>query len=142
MSWAIFLAGVGLLAILRKRSPKMLSKGMWLINGLIAFMTGAALANIVLGEWVAGLFSGLFGWVGGWFGASAGITAGVVVLLVAAMVVLDLIDRTADNPAIIGLVLLPVLFLITTGPVDAAGEQLYRAAESIGMSSLGRLVGG
>lgn len=142
MSWAIFLAGAGLLAILRKRSPKALAKVMWIINGLLAVMTGAALADIVLGAWISGLLSALFGWVGGWFGASAGIVAGVVVLLVAAIVILDLMDRVADQPAIAGLIMLPVLFLITSGPVDAAGESLYSAAEQIGASSLGRLVGG
>jgi uncharacterized membrane protein len=142
VSWVIAAAGFGLLAIFRKRSPKILAKVMWIINGLLAFITGAALANTWLGQWVAQLFAGLFGWIGGWFGTSSGIVAGVLVLLIAAVVLLDLMDRVADQPAIAGLIILPLLFLITAGPIDAAGESLYAGAERIGQSSIGRLVGG
>lgn len=143
MSWIVFLAGVGLLVILRGRSPKMLAKVMWVLLGFLAFVTGAALANIALGQWTAAIMTGLFGWVGGWFGTSAGTVGGLVLLLVAVVVVLDLMDKKADSAALAGLIVIPLLIVAAAGgPIASAGSQLYSAAEQLGMSSLGKLVGG
>jgi hypothetical protein len=143
VSWVVLISAVGMLMILRNHSPKFLAKIMWAVNGMLAFIAGAALIDTWLGQWVSSLIAGLGGWVGGWVGAAGGVVVGVALLLVAVLVVLDLLDLKADSAAIAGLIVMPLLIVAAAGgPVADAGSQLYAAAQQIGMSSLGQLVGG
>jgi hypothetical protein len=143
VSWIVFIAAVALLTIFRGGGPKFLAKVMWAINALLAFIAGGALANIVLGEWLAAAMAAVFGWVGSWLGVAGSIVGGLVLLVVAVLVVLDLLDRKADSAAVTGLIVIPLIIVAAAGgPIASAGSQLYGAAERIGMSSLGQLVGG
>lgn len=140
MSWVIAIVSFALLLILRKRTkPKML----WIISAALAAIGGAALANTWLGVWIAQLLAGLLGWLGGLLGAPGTLLAGGLVLLCVVVTVLDIAaDRRADRAAIISLIALPLLILISAGPVTGGVSQFYDAVSQAGRSSVGDLVGG
>lgn len=142
MSWAVFVTASVLLVLFRGRTPKFASKGAWLINAFLAFVAGGALANIVIGDWITAAMGGLFDWVGSWFGVAASVVGGVVILFVVFVVIADLSDRVADTPAIVGLIMIPLIAVSAGGPIADAAQQIYGSAEQVGMSSLGQLVGG
>ena len=140
MSWVIAVVSFVLLAMLRKRSkPSFL----WIIVAALAAIGGAAFFATGLGGWVTGLSAGLLGWLGGLFGASATQLAGGVVLILVIAIVLDIaVDRRADRVAVAGLIALPMLIVIASGPVANGVSEFYEAVGTAGESSVGRLVGG
>lgn len=140
MSWVVMLTAFGLLLVLRKRSKP---SWLWVVNAALAAIAGAALVETGIGSWLMGVLSSLAGWVGGIVGASATMVAGVAMLILTVMVVLDIaFDRRADKVAILGLILLPMLFLIAGGPVAEGGSQLVASVRDLGTGLLGPLIGG
>lgn len=140
MTWVIAVTCFALLAVLRRRSKPTF---LWMINAALAAIGGAALAATGLGGWIAGLIAGLLGWVGGMFGAPASGLAGGLVLLCVVVAVLDIVaDRRADRPAITALIALPLLVLISAGPVSGGVAQVYDVVSEAGRSSVGHLIGG
>lgn len=139
-SFVIAATAFALLLILRKRSkPKIL----WAVNAALAAIGGAALADTFIGDWIGAVFSAVGGWVGGIAGASATAVIGVVMLALVVMVIFDIaVDRRADTAAIVGLVLLPTLFVVASGPVAGGGSELFAAIREAGGGALGSLIGG
>ncbi len=156
MNYAITLTAFGLLIFLRKKGggggkgAPGVGKGAgggrkWLqwVRGGLALIGGASLAETGVGVWLAARISDAAGLIAGLFGASSVLAVGAVTLIVTVIVCWDIgVDRVVDKPALIGLVMLPLLFLAAAGPLADAGSGLTSAVADVAASSLGRMIGG
>jgi hypothetical protein len=140
-AWALLIVSAGLLLILRKRSkPKFL----WVVKVALALIAGASFAAVSLGGWVADRIRTVAGWIGnlGDLNMTSGQVAAVAVLLLVIATVLDVVvDRKADKVAIAAMVLLPLLFIVASGPVADGGSQLMAAIREAGAAGLGPMIG-
>jgi hypothetical protein len=128
---------IGLFLVFRKSS-----KTPWWLKAALAVIGGSALAETWLGNQIADLLLGAAGWVGGMFGWSPTQSVGVLILLWSAAVVLDIAaDRRADSIAMMGLILLPILFTVGSGPIAEGGSQLTAAVQQLGQNLFGPLIG-
>ena len=142
MDFAVAIAAGGLYALLgRKLTGKWADKA-WFLRPLMLLTCAAALANTIIGVWAARLFGAVFGLVGGWFGVSAALLAGVAGLLLLVGTALDLKDKKADGIAKTGLVLLPILAMVASGPLAAQGLGLFDQVAQAGATALGSMIGG
>lgn len=140
MNWALAVVSTILVVILMKRSKP---KGLWVPIVVLAAVGGVNFFETAVGNWVTGLTAGFFGWAAGLFGTSAGLIAGGLLLIAVVIVVLDVgFDHRADRGAVTALFMLPMLILISAGPISSGGSQFYDAVDRAGESSVGRLIGG
>ncbi|MFC7331499.1 hypothetical protein [Marinactinospora rubrisoli] len=113
------------------------------IPAALGFVAGAALAETGLGGWLASTLVSITGWVGGPFGVSGGWIVGGLAVILTVIVVLDVaVDRRPDRPAIVALMVLPLLYLATGGALGMVGTQLTGGAVDIGSGALTTLIGG
>ncbi|MBA8825306.1 hypothetical protein FHX42_002657 [Saccharopolyspora lacisalsi] len=138
MNFAIALTAFGLLFVLRKRS-----RTPWWLRAALGLIAGASLANTGLGAWAAARVTDVSGLIGRILNANGALIVGVVALIVSVIVVYDIaVDRKADKPAMIGLIVLPLLFLAAVGPLATAGSGLSDAIAQVASNSIGKLIGG
>ncbi|MFC0431037.1 hypothetical protein [Kutzneria buriramensis] len=140
MSWLVCLFAFGMLYLLKKKWKKWRK---WWVVAIFAAIGACSFANTNLGAWVAGLLRGLLGIPAGWIGVSAALLAALAVLICIPLVVYGFWhDRKADKPELIGLIMLPLLVIIASGPVAANGAGLVDAVTHFGTSGLSYLVAG
>ena len=109
----------------------------------LTFIAGAAMAEIVIGRWLAGFIRGAGDMVGGLFepdiAGSAVVSFAVVVLILIAVV--GLVDLKADKPELMALLLMATFFVAAAGAgLSGEGRQLTQAALNIGSEGLSALV--
>jgi hypothetical protein len=140
MTWLLWIASSLVLYLLRKRWKKWRK---WWVLAIVTAVFGCSFAGTVLGGWVAGLLRGLLGLPAGWMGITAAAIAAVLVLVLIPLVIYGFVhDRKADKWEMAGLILLPLLFIIASGPVAAHGGTLVDAISKFGTSGLSYLVAG
>ena len=133
---------------LRGKVKAFVTGWMWVVETFLAFVGGAALANTVFGDWigqVAAFCGGIPGWIVSQFGGPVIPATLVLTIAVIAMIViifLDLLDGTANKPAIASLILLFPVALRATGPVAEFALWLMAQGQEIGVVTLGFLLGG
>jgi len=142
--WGVFLVSLFLLVLLS--GSKLLRKVKILRAGvlfLLAAVTGAALAEIVLGEWLAAAMRGIADLVGEWMGGMpASVFLAVVGFAMAAAIVIWLLDGTVDKREIAFLLILPTLFVAAGGGgITGEGSQLAAAFFGVGESLFSGVIG-
>lgn len=140
MEWLLLLFVLGMLWILKKR--KKLKK--WYVVITLTALGAAAFAQTPLGAWVASrVLGGVLRVPARWMGAPTAGLAATLMLLLIVIVVYDIIkDHKADKPAVLGVFVLPLLFLIAAGPVAGNGARLTQAVAAVATSGYSALVGG
>lgn len=141
MSFAVAIAAVGLYVILGRKLGAWATK-VWFLRPVLLLVFSASLANTIVGVWAARLAGGVLGWIGGLFGASAALMAGVVGLLLLVGTALDLKDKRPDGMARTGLIALPVLAMIASGPLASTGNGLFDQVAQAGATALSTMIGG
>lgn len=141
MDFAVAIAAGGLYFVLGRKLTGKWAEKAWFLRPLMLLTCAASLANTIIGIWGARLISGILGLVGGWFGASAALLAGVVGLLLLVGTALDLKDKRPDGIAKTGLIVLPVLAMVASGPLAAQGLGLFDSLAQAGGSALGSMIG-
>lgn len=142
MDFAVAIAAGGLYVVLGRKLTGNWGAKAWFLRPLMLLICAASLANTVIGVWGARLFAGVLGWAGGLFGASAALLAGVVGLLLLVGTALDLKDKRPDGIAKTGLVLLPILAMVASGPLAVQGSGLFDSIAQAGATGLGTMIGG
>lgn len=142
MDFAVAIAAGGMYFILGRKLTGNLATKAWFLRPTLLLICAASLANTIIGIWVARLFGGVLGWAGGLFGASGALLAGVVGLLLLLGTALDLKDKRPDGIAKTGLVLLPILAMVATGPLAAQGLGLFDSIAQAGQTGLSTMIGG
>ncbi|MEV3927034.1 hypothetical protein [Actinomadura coerulea] len=142
MDFAVAIAAGGLYFVLGRKLTGNLGTKVWFLRPAMLLICAASLANTVLGVWSAKVTGGLLGWVGGWFGASAALLAGVVGLLLLVGTALDLKDKRPDGIAKTGLITLPILVMVASGPLAAQGAGLFDSIAQAGANGLSTMIGG
>lgn len=138
MSWLLCLFAFGTLFLLKKKWKKW---NKWWVVAIFAALGACSFANTDLGGWAAGLLRSLLGLFGGVIGVSAALLGALAVLICIPMVVYGFVhDRKANKPELIGLIVLPLLFIIASGPVAANGGRLSDAVSHFGSNGLSYLV--
>lgn len=143
MNTAIAILAFGLLIFLKKKGSG--KKWVTWVQGGLALIGGASLAETGLGVWLAARMSDLGGLVAGIFGGEVSglLVVGVVTFIVTVIVCWDIgVDRVVDKPAMVGLIVLPLLFLAAAGPLADTGSGLTATVAEAASSSLGGLIGG
>ena len=143
--WGVFLVSLFLLVLLS--GSKLLRKVKVLRAGvlfLLAAITGAALAEIILGEWLAGVLRGVADLLGEWMGGMpATVLLAIVGFAMVAAIVAWLLDGTVDKREIVFLLILPSLFVAAGGGgITGEGSQLAAAFYGIGASLFSGVIGG
>lgn len=140
MSGLLSLLVLGLFLIMRKRKKL---KKWWLIVPMVA-IGSCAFANTTWGAWVTSVLANLLSWPASWFaGATTPMVGAVVMILLLAIVIYDIgHDRKADKMALIGLALLPMIFVIASGPVANGGTKFTDAVAGFGVNGFSYLVAG
>lgn len=142
--WGVFLVSLFLLVLLS--GSKLLRKVKVLRAGvlfLLAAITGAALAEIILGEWLAGILRGVADLFGEWMGGMpASVLLAIVGFAMVAAIVAWLLDGTVDKREIVFLLILPSLFVAAGGGgITGEGSQLAAAFYGIGASLFSGVIG-
>jgi hypothetical protein len=139
MSGLVCIFAFGMLFLINRRKK---AKKWWLVAAF-AVLGGCALANTILGTWVAQGIGWLCAIPAGWFATGASLVAAVFMLLLIFAVCYDIgIDHKADKVALAGLIVLPLLFIVASGPVAGGGNRLAYAFTNFGAHGLGYLVMG
>ena len=120
-----------------------------IVDGFFALVAGAALAATAIGGWIAWVTSFFIGipiWLLSLFGVVVPVADSTLLSIVVAgmllILVLDLLDTTADKPALVCLLLMPSLALHAAGPVAEVGMLITGGGQDLGAATLGRLLGG
>ncbi|GAA4672442.1 hypothetical protein [Amycolatopsis dongchuanensis] len=136
MAWLLLIFSTGLLVLLHKKWKKWKK---WWVVGIVTALFASSLASTELGGWLAGLLRSLLNLLP----VSGALVAAVLVLLLVPAVVYGFVhDRKADKWEMTALILLPLLFIIASGPVAAHGGDLTDAITGFGSNGLGYLVSG
>ena|SRR5690606_5640821 len=141
MSFAVAIAAVGLYVILGRKLGAWATK-VWFLRPVLLLTFAASLANTIVGVWAARLAGGVLGLIGGWIGVSAALMAGVVGLLLLVDTALDLKNKRPDGMARTGLVALPVLVMVASGPLATTGAGLFDQVAQAGATALTAMIGG
>jgi hypothetical protein len=140
LSWLLALLSLGVLFLLHKKWKKWKK---WWIVAIVTALFSCSFAGTQLGGWVAGLMRSLLGLPASWMHASAALLATIMVLILIPLVYYGFRhDKKADKWEMAGLILLPLLFIIASGPVAAHGGTLVEAISRFGSQGLGYLVHG
>lgn len=138
--WLLALVSLGVLLLLHKKWKKW--KKWWLV-AIVTALFACSFAGTQLGGWTAGLLRALLSLPAGWIGATAALFAAIAVLILIPLVYYGFRhDKKADKWEMAGLILLPLLFIIASGPVAAHGGTLVQAVSQFGSQGLSYLVQG
>ena len=142
-AWLIFIGALVLRHYLGKSRRLQKIPFYFVIPAGLTFIAGAAMAEIVIGEWLAGFIRGAGAMIGGVFepdiAGSAVVSFAVVVLILIAVVGLS--DLKADKPELMALLLMATFFVAAAGAgLSGEGSQLTQAALNIGSEGLSALV--
>lgn len=139
MAWLLFIFSGLILLLLQKKWKKWRK---WWVVAIVTALFAASLAATSLGGWLAGLLASLLGVIAGWIGVTGALLAAVAVLVFIPAVIYGFVhDHKADKWEMTGLILLPLLFIIASGPVAAHGGTLTDAVAGFGSNGLSYLVG-
>lgn len=137
MSYFVAILAIAFIVLLHKKLKKWCR---WYVVLPLALVGAAALANTTLGRWAANGLEGLVGLLAGAIGMSTPLLATGLMLILLALVLYGYIhDRKADRTEIIGTFVLPLLFLIATGPIAGAGSTFFDSIAAVGTSAFGGL---
>ncbi|MPY81397.1 MAG: hypothetical protein GEV04_24010 [Actinophytocola sp.] len=140
MAWLLCIFSGLILLLLQKKWKKWRR---WWVVAIVTALFAASLAATSLGGWLAGLLATLLGMVAGWIGVNGALLAAVAVLVFLPAVIYGFVhDHKADTWEMAGLILLPLLFTVASGPVAAHGGTLTDALSNFGAHGLSYLVGG
>lgn len=138
MSWLLFAAALFMLIKLQRKWKKWAK---WWLVGLVAALAAAAFASTKLGGWAAQLIGKILGFPAGWADVSSAMVAALLVICLIPGIIYGFVhDKSADRPEIVALFLLPLLFIIASGPVAAGGGTLTEALAGFGSQGLGYLI--
>jgi hypothetical protein len=142
-AWLIFIGALVFRHFLGKSRRLQRIPFYFVIPASLTFIAGAAMAEIVIGEWLAGFIRGAGAMIGGVFepdiAGSAVVSFAVVVLILIAVVGLS--DLKADKPELMALLLMATFFVAAAGAgLSGEGSQLTQAALNIGSEGLSALV--
>ncbi|RFU39109.1 hypothetical protein DZF91_24135 [Actinomadura logoneensis] len=141
MSYVVAAVAFGLWIILGKKLSGHLLKFWWLRPSML-LVCSASLASTGVGTWAAHMLGKPMGWVGGWVHVSGALVAGGVGVLLLVGTVLDLKDRHPDGIAKTGLIALPLLALVASGPLADTGTNLFGSIAQTSASTLASMIGG
>lgn len=110
----------------------------WVIPPVLLFLTATTFAVTPAGHWVMGKLAGLLSGMGLSPAGSAALT--IVLLLVGTF--LDLRDKRADGVAKTGLVLIPLLAVIASGPIADAVNGVTTGVSNVGHTTISTVTGG
>lgn len=140
MAW-LMLIFTGLLMWLLHKKWKKWNK--WYIVAATTLLLSCALASTNLGGWLASLLGDLLGFLGGLISISGALIGAILVIPMILAVIYGFVhDRKADKWEISLVILLPLMFVIASGPVAAHGGDLTVAVSHFGSDGLGYLVHG
>ena len=142
-AWLIFIGALVFRHYLGKSRRLKRTRLYFVIPSSLSFIAGAAMAEIVIGEWLARFIRGAGDMIGGVFepdlAGSAVVSFAVVVLIVIAGV--GLWDLKADKPELLALLFIATFFVAAGGAgLSDEGSQLTQAALNIGSQGLSALV--
>ncbi|MGI5507452.1 hypothetical protein [Lentzea sp. CA-135723] len=113
----------------------------WWVVAILTALTSAFFADTSLGSKAAQLLSKILSWPAGKAEVPTASIAAVLTLLVLAGIIYALRDKSTDRPEIIAMFFLPLLFIISSGPVADGGATLTEAFRGYGSQGLGYLIG-
>jgi hypothetical protein len=133
--WMLALLSLGVLFLLHKKWKKWKK---WWIVAIVTALFACSFAGTSLGGWLAGVMRSVLGVPAGWIGTTAALLATIAVLILIPTVYYGFRhDKKADKWEMAGLILLPLLFIIASGPVASHGGTLVVAISHFGSQGLG-----
>ena len=140
MAWLLCIFSAALLYLLHK---KWKAWKKWWVVGIVTALFACSFAATNLGGWAASLLGKLFALLANLIGTSGALLAAVAVLIFIPAVIYGFVkDKKADKWEMTGLIALPLLFIIASGPVAANGGTLTDALTNFGSEGLSYLVRG
>jgi hypothetical protein len=140
LSWLLCLGSVTVLMLLHKKWKKWKK---WWIVATVTTLFACSFAGTQLGSWVAGMLQRLLSALTFWTGVPSALYAGLAVLILIPLVYYGFRhDKKANKAEMAGLILLPLLFIIASGPVASHGGTLTDAITNFGNQGLTYLVRG
>ncbi|MFI5614714.1 hypothetical protein [Amycolatopsis sp. NPDC051903] len=140
MSWLLAIFTGAVLFLLHKKWKKW---NKWFTVGAITALFSCSLAATGLGGFLASLLGDLLSAIARIWGGSGALFAAVLVLIALPAVIYGFVhDKKADRWEMTGLIMLPLLFTIASGPVAAHGGTFSDAVEGFGSQGLSYLVQG
>lgn len=140
MAWLLWIGSTAVLILLHKRWKKWQR---WYVIGFFTALAGCSFAATALGGWAASLLGQLLGLPASLMNISAALLAAVAVLICLPLVIYGFVhDKKADKQEMAGLILLPLLVTIASGPVASTGGTFADAVTGFGTRGLSYLVGG
>ena len=140
-AWLIFIGALVLRHYLGKSRRLQKIPFYFVIPAGLTFIAGAAMAEIVIGEWLAGFIRGAGDVVGALFGIPGTSVVSFSCLVLIIIAVVGLSDLKADKPELMALLLMATFFVAAAGAgLSGEGSQLTQAALNIGSQGLSALV--
>ncbi|MGH3979915.1 MAG: hypothetical protein ACRDRZ_13100 [Pseudonocardiaceae bacterium] len=142
-AWIVFIAALAFRWLSNRSQWLSGRQFFFVIPAALTAFAGAALAEIILGEWLASLIRWAAGGLGSWIGTPGGVIVSLVTVLLAAIVVIGLLDKQADSMELGALLVLPTFFVAAAGAgISAQGSQLAASWLNLGENGLSALIGG
>jgi hypothetical protein len=142
VAFLLFLFVIGMWVILRRR--KKLKK--WYVVAPLVALGACAFASTRPGAWAANLIANILTIPASWARSpvvNASSVAAVLGLILIAGVGYDLFrDHKADKFVLVGLAVLPLIFIIASGPIAGGGRTFTEAISNFGSTGFGYLVTG
>lgn len=140
-AWAVFVAALLLRWVVNKSRRAKAFGPFFIIPAGLTAIAGAALAEIVLGEWLAQVFEAAAGYLGDVINTPAGVILGLATVIGSLIVIFGLADLRADQLELQMLLLLPTLFVAASGVgFSEEGSQLAQAVFNFGQQGLSSLL--
>ncbi|PXY16566.1 hypothetical protein [Prauserella muralis] len=139
MAWLLLIFTGVILILLHKQWPKWKK---WYVVTFVTALVACSLASTSLGGWLAGLLAQLLGALFGWTGARPALVAALLVVIGILAVAYGLRDKKANTWEMCCLFMLPLLFIISSGPIAAGGGTFADAVTNFGSQGLGYLISG
>ncbi len=140
-AWLIFVGALVFRHYLGKSRRLQKIPFYFVIPAGLTFIAGAAMAEIVIGKWLAGFIRGAGDMVGGLFDIPGVLVVSFASLVLVAIAVVGLADLKADKPELMALLFMATFFVAAAGAgLSGEGSQLTQAALNIGSEGLSALV--
>ena len=139
--WVIFIGALWFRSLIMKSQRARKASFFFVVPAALTFIAGAAMAEIVIGEWIARAVQGLANMVGDSSGSEGQMWLALLVAGMTIGVIIGLSDFKADKGELRALLLLPTLFVATGGGgISGEGSQLSEAALRLASDGLSFLV--